>query len=169
MRLFTRRSLGSERSRAEIEAALESSQERQALYLRAIRVLLYCVKEFALDLTELEAERFKEQMDTLAGHFFGDARPVALQRLLVEYRDVILAYIAREKDYLRDREAEFKNIIAILTTGLTALGEANQEFNARMYERSVKLERLTYLDDIRRMKEELRHEVQQMQHYVQEK
>ena len=135
----------------------------------AIRALLYCIKEFSLDLTEIKADHFKDRMDTLAGHFLGDAKPATLQSILVDYKDVILAYIAREKDYLLDREAEFKNIIAVLTTGLTTLSQENQEFNTRMSERSVKLEKIIYLDDIRKIKEELRHEVQQMQHSVHDK
>lgn len=169
MRLFTRRSPASERSVADLETDLEYSQERQALYLLTIRALLYCIKEFSLDLTEIEADRFKDRMDTLVGHFLGDEKPARLQNIFVDYKDIILAYIAREKGYLRDREAEFKNIIEVLTTGLTTLSQESQEFNTRMYERSVKLEQITYLDDIRKMKEELQHEVRQMQHHVQDK
>ena len=67
---------------------------------------------------------------------------------------IILAYIEREKGYLRDREGEFKNIIEMLTTGLTTLTDENQAFNRRIYERSGKLEKITYLDDIRKIKEE---------------
>ena len=94
MRLFTRRRPASERSVAELETDLEHGRERQALYLLAIRALLYCIKEFSLDLTEIEADRFKDRMDTLTSHLLGDAKPATLQRILVDYKDVILAYIA---------------------------------------------------------------------------
>jgi hypothetical protein len=55
-------------------------------------------------------------MDTLAGHFLGEEKPSRLQSILADYKDIILAYIKREKGYIRDREGEFKNIIAVLTT-----------------------------------------------------
>src|SRR5215510_13217052 len=73
MGLFAKRTPANERSVAEIEADLEHYRERHALYLLTIRTLLYYIKEFSLDLTEIEADRFKECMDTLAGHFLGDA------------------------------------------------------------------------------------------------
>jgi diguanylate cyclase len=163
---FTRRMPASERSVAEIETDLERHQERHDLYLLTIRALLYCIKEFSLDLTELDADRFKERIDTLTGYFLDDEKPAKLQHIFADYKDVILAYIEREKDYLRDREGEFKNIIEVLTTGLTTLTEENQEFNTRIYERSGKLEKIIYLDDIRKMKEELRQEVEQIKDYV---
>ena len=169
MGLFAKRTPAKERSVAEIEADLEHYRERHALYLLTIRTLLYYIKEFSLDLTEIDADRFKECMDTLAGHFLGDEKPSRLQSILADYKDIILAYIEREKGYLRDREGEFKNIIAVLTTGLTTLTEENQEFNTSMYERSVNLEKITYLDDIRKMKEELRREVEHLKDNVRDK
>jgi diguanylate cyclase len=97
MGLFTRRTPANERSVAEIEADLEHYRERHALYLLTIRALLYYIKEFSLDLTEIEADRFKECMDTLAGHFLGEEKPSRLQSILADYKDIILAYIKREK------------------------------------------------------------------------
>jgi diguanylate cyclase len=169
MRLFTRRIPANQRSVAEIEADLERFQEQHTLYLLTIRALLYCIKEFALDLTEIDADRFKEQIDTLTGYVLNEEKPAQFQRIFADYHDVILAYIRREKDYLRDREGEFKNIIEVLTLGLTTLAEANQEFNTRMYERSIKLEQITYLDDIRKMKAELQQEVEQIKDHVRDK
>ena len=169
MGLFTKRTPSSERSVAEIEAALVHYRERNALYLLTVRALLYYIKEFSLDLTEIDADRFKESMDTLAGYFLDEEKPARLQRIFADYKDVILAYIGREKTYLRDREGEFKNIIAVLTTGLTTLTEENQEFNTRIYERSTKLEKIIYLDDIRKIKEELRREVEHIKDNVRDK
>jgi diguanylate cyclase len=154
---------------AELETALQQHQEQHAFDLLAIRALLYCIKEFSLDLTELEAERFKARMDTLAGHFLAAEKPARLAHIFADAKEAILAYIAREKDYLRDREGEFKNIIAVLTTGLTTLTEENQEFNSRMYEHGVKLDKILYLDDIRKMKAALRQEVEQIKGQVRDK
>lgn len=169
MRLFSKRSDTTALTLPELETALEQSRETQAFYLLTIRALLYCIKEFSLDLTEIQAEQFKEKMDTLCGHFLGEVKAAKLQRLFADYKDTILAYIEREKAYFSDRDAEFKNIIEVLTSGLTTLGQANQEFNARIYERSLQLEKITYLNDIRKIKEELQHEVNQIKHNVQDK
>ena len=97
MRLFPKRTAAPERSVAAIEADLEHYRERHIFYLCTIRALLYYIKEFSLDLTEIDADRFKEGMDTLAGYFLGDEKPARLQSIFADYKDVILAYIAREK------------------------------------------------------------------------
>ena len=68
MGLFTRRKPASVRSVAELEMALEHYQERHAVSLLTIRALLTYLKEFSLDLTEIDADRFKAHMDTLAGY-----------------------------------------------------------------------------------------------------
>lgn len=169
MRLFGSRSQTTELSLPELEMALEHSRDTQAFYLLTIRALLYCIKEFSLDLTEINAEHFKHEMDTLCGHFLGEVKASKLQRLFGDYKDVILSYIEREKVYFNDRDAEFKNIIEVLTSGLTTLGQENHEFNARIYDRSLQLEKITYLDDIRKIKDELKHEVDQIKHSVQDK
>ena len=75
MGLFTRRMPAHERSVAEIEADLEHSQEQHAMYLLTIRALLYYIKEFTLDLTEIDADRFKEQIDTLTGDVLNAEKP----------------------------------------------------------------------------------------------
>ena len=90
MGLFTRRTPAHERSVAEIEADLKHYRERHVLYLLTIRTLLYYMKEFSLDLTEIEADRFKECMDTLAGHFLGEEKSSWLQSILADYKDIIL-------------------------------------------------------------------------------
>ena len=169
MRLFTRRGQTAELSLPELETALEQSRDTQAFYLLTIRALVYCIKAFSLDLSEIQAERFKDHMDTLCGHFLSEAKPSRLQRVFADYKDIILAYIDREKVYLGDRESEFKNIIALLTSGITTLGQENHAFNARIYERGLQLEKITYLNDIRKIKEELQHEVEQMKHSVHDK
>jgi diguanylate cyclase len=106
MGLFAKRTAATERSVAEIEADLEHYRKRHALDLLTIRTLLYYIKEFSLDLTEIEADRFKECMNTRAGYFLGEEKPSRLQSILADYKDIIVAYIEREKGYLRDREGE---------------------------------------------------------------
>jgi len=169
MKLFARRMPDSKRPVTDLLYDLEQYQARQQVYLCAIYALLYCIKEFSLDLTEIHADVFKTRMDALVAAFRDDDKPTRLERTFADYRDIILAYIAREKDYLQDREGEFKTIIEVLSTGLTSLGEDNQDFNRQLYERSAQLEKLTYLEDIRKLKEALRQEVQSMQTQVRAK
>jgi hypothetical protein len=55
MGLFARRKPASARSVAEIEIDLKHYQEKHAVYLMTIRALLAYLKEFSLDLTEIDA------------------------------------------------------------------------------------------------------------------
>jgi hypothetical protein len=113
MGLFTRRMPVSEQSIAEIEADLERFQEQHALYLLTMRALLYCIKEFALDLTEINADRFKEHIDTLTDYCLNEDKPAQLQHIYADYQDVILAYIRREKDYVKPAAVTEKSSAAV--------------------------------------------------------
>jgi diguanylate cyclase len=49
------------------------------------------------------------------------------------------------------------------------LGDENQAFNAKLYQRSARLEEITYLNDLRKVKEELKQEVEHLKHSIRAK
>lgn len=169
MGLFIRNRSTTEVPVAELEQQLASSRDQNDFFLITIRALLYFIKEFSLDLTEIGSENFKKRIDELLSHFLANSSERKMRHTFEESKELILSYIDREKNYLNDREKEFTNIIGLLTTGINTLNDENQAFNARLYQRSTKLEEITYLNDIRKIKEELKHEVEQIQYAVREK
>ncbi len=153
----------------ELEQQFTHCKERMYFYLQSIRTLCHCLKEFSLDITELDAEGFKKQLDRLIDCFQTEEKIKRLEQVFTAQKEEILSYIDREKAYFQERDAEFKNIIAMLTTSIASLSKENQEFNTRLYTRSLQLEQITKLNDIRKIKEELKQEVEQIKRYIQEK
>ncbi|MCK7513298.1 MAG: hypothetical protein MZV70_60880 [Desulfobacterales bacterium] len=62
----------------------------------------------------------------------------------------ISAFAQRQKDYLRERETEFKEIIDILTRAMVAMDSDNRDYNRSILEQSRRIEDITRLDDIKR-------------------
>ena len=167
MRLFARK------VEPEVEAGPEEqiaeTRKRRDLLCRATIGLLHCVKELSLDVSEIGSEELKGSLDELARLVRIDDRDVPLDRAVDERQVEILDYSGRMKEYLAEREAELKRIVELLGTGLRSLGDDNADYHRRIYERSTRLEEVSQLDDIRRMRKELAGEVVQLRDTVQKK
>ncbi len=169
MGLFTKSKSEAERWGEPVILDHEHAQELVVFYRHTIRVLLSFIKAFSLDLSEIDADGFKARMDELDRYFEAYDKQAKLYRIFSRYKEIILHYIEREKAYLRDREDELKGIIEFLTSSIAALVDDNEEFQRQLYRHSTQLERLVYLDDIRRIKAEIQHEVAQVKHHLREK
>ncbi len=168
MSLF-RRTTGVQTDPAQLVRDLEQCRGNTQYYLQTMNGLLYALKEFSFDIAEIKAEEFKKRIDEFGKKLASgdDIRPISDR--FAHDKEYILAFIAKEKDYLRDREGELRNIIELLTKGLEALTGANEQFNAHIYEGNLRLERMLNLEDLRKIKESLKVEVEQMKTAIKEK
>ncbi|RMF93561.1 MAG: GGDEF domain-containing protein [Nitrospinota bacterium] len=170
MKLFTkRRQTVPEPSPEELAQQLAYRTEQVHFYLHALRVFGYFIKEFSFDLLEIGADRFQKQIDQLITSLTAEKPVRSLKRVLEQGKARILEYVQQEKAYFQEREAEFKHIIELLTTGIASLTEENKVFHARLYQRSSQLEKITYLNDIRKIKEELRQEIMEIKRCIRQK
>jgi diguanylate cyclase len=135
---------------------------RAELLTEAARGFLLCMKELALDVDEIGAESLKRSLDQLGGNLQAEPAPADLQDQLRDSRDEVSAFAERIKRYLGERDTEFKQIISLLSDGLATVGTENASFHQRLQQRSVSLERLSQLDDLRRVRQELHSEVGQL-------
>jgi diguanylate cyclase len=169
MGLFTKRHDTTVMSLADMEKQLAQAQERNAVFLLMIRALLYLIKEFSLDFTEIGAEQFKQSIDGITKQFVAETKTSVLEYASDDCKQLVLSYIDREKHYLQDRENEFRHIITLLSSGLHTVSKENQSFNAKIAEGSARLEKIIYLDDLRKVKTELQREVSHIKQWVQDK
>ena len=144
MSLFAKPHAATGGGAADLEPQLTQAQDKNDFFLLTIRALLWFVKEFSLDLTEIGAEKFKQRIDTLSTHFTSEERTKKLQRIFEESKEHINAYIKMEKSYLEDREKEFRNIIELLTNGIHTLSNEDHEFTTNLYKQSSRLVEITY-------------------------
>jgi diguanylate cyclase len=142
---------------------------REELLLEAARGFLTCMKELALDVDEIGAEALKRNFDVLGDALQAEPTPLEIKDQLAESRDEVFDFATRIKRNLGERDAEFRQIIRLLSDGLSTVDRENASFHQRLQQRSVNLERLSQLDDLRRVRQELHSEVGQLRATVREK
>jgi len=150
-------------------AEFERSEERREFFLLAARSLLHCIREFALDIAELDSAGFKDGLADFAETLGSEEKTRRLQAVFESRKAGIGSFARRQKDYLRDRETEFKDIIDILSKAMVTLDSENRAYNRSILEQSQRLEEITLLDDIKRIKQVLLQEVEQLREAVREK
>lgn len=153
----------------ETEQLIEKSlllQEKSDLFLRSIDALLHFLKSFAIDVKEIHADRFKSSIDELNEQFCADERPKRIELQFENQKNKILSFIEHQHNYIKDREKELRDIIDLLTKAMASLDIENREFYDRVHDQSEKMEKITRLDDIKKIKTALAHEVSQMREIV---
>ncbi|MCJ8500618.1 GGDEF domain-containing protein [Desulfatitalea alkaliphila] len=153
----------------DLQLAAEQSallEERSAMLLRTVNVLLHLLQAFALDIKEIHADRFKEELQALNERLQSAEKPKRLEVHFEHQKERMLAFIDRQRGYLEDREKELRDIIDLLTRAMANLNVENREFYERIYDQSDKLIALNDLDDIKKLKSALQAEVDQMRDMV---
>jgi len=148
---------------------LKYSDEKGQFFLLAVRALLVFIKNFSLDLKEIDSEEFKNQIDQLTEKLISEENTKKLQSVFEKNKKNIISHIKKQKDYLKDREDEFKEIIDLLTKAMAVVDHDNQVYNEKIYKQSEKLEKITLLDDIKKIKNKLIGEVENIKKTVREK
>ncbi len=137
-------------------------------HLKTIRSLILFLKQFALDIEEINSDRYKKELDQFKNEYLDTEAANQLNKLLKRHTPRIEKHIQRQIDYLKDREKEFRDIIDLLSKAMTSLNTDNQSFYQRVYDHSEKLEQITLLNDIKKIKNELQTEVSQIRKSVSE-
>jgi diguanylate cyclase len=153
----------------DIEQLVEKSvrlQEKSDVYLRSIQALIHFLKSFALDVKEIQSDAFKASADELSQRFTSNEKPKRVELHFEHQKGKILSFIEHQHLYIEDREKELRDIIDILTKAMANLDVENRDFYQRLHDQSEKMEQITRLDDIKRIRSALAHEVSQMHEMV---
>ncbi|MBA3030217.1 MAG: diguanylate cyclase [Desulfobacteraceae bacterium] len=152
-----------------VQEKLLRSDEEKVFYFSAVRSLLVFVKQFPLHLKEMDTEGFSKHIDSLMEELAGEKKVPQKESLYDKSKKKILDFIQRYKQYLEDREKEFKEIIGLLTTAMADIGADNQEYHEKIQEKTDRIEKLTDLDDIKIIKNSIKQEVSEIRTAVNEK
>ena len=156
----------------EIEQLVAKSvllEKKSEVYLRSIEALLHFLKGFSLDVLEIHSDHFKETVDRLYQRFSSTENPKRVELHFEQQKGKILSFIEHQHRYISDREKELRDIIDLLTKAMANLNVENREFYQRVHDQSEKMEQITRLDDIKKIKSALAHEVAQMRNIVEVK
>ena len=162
--------LGKKRARADFidppSSLKEFSDAFKDQYLNAILRLTLFLRKFVLDIQEIESDKFKSELDEFKNVYLAANSSKQLSKLLNRQTPKIERYIDRQRSYLKDREKELRNIIDLLSKAMTGLNTDNKRFYCRLNNHSEKLEKITLLDDIKKIKNSLETEVSQIRQAV---
>ena len=159
----------SETAAASLADLLELCQAQQKFYRTAVQDLLEYVQRFSLDLSEIGADEFKGEMGGMIHLISSEETLSRLQKGFAARKSRIDLYIDHLKEYLSERETELKDIIEILSRAMAELDSENRQFNDRIFSQSDRIEQITLLDDIKKVKTALVKEVEGLKSTVIEK
>lgn len=153
----------------DLSQRLQNSESRENAYGSVIRTLMVLVKDFAMDIAEIKPERFRKTVDDFGESFFTQKTPKRLLSSFEKQKPVITAFIADQKRYIGEREAELRNIIDLLTRAMVSVDTENAAYHRKILQQGEKIEQITRLDDIRKIKSALEKEVATLRDTVRSK
>lgn len=145
---------------------IEKIQERSDMFQRSIETMLQFIKAFAINVDEIQSSRFKEEIQELGEKFKEPERPKKVELHFENKKQKILNFIDRQNKYIDDREKELRDIIDLLTRAMAGLNVENLEFYQRINRQGEKIIKISGLDDIKKIKNALKVEVDQMRQIV---
>ncbi len=154
---------------SELPLSEEISNEKTTTCFYIINEFHKLINGFFIYEEDLDSGKFKNKIDHLAENFTSRENPKRLKRIFNIYKDTVLSFFDTTKRYLQEKDKEFKDIIKLLTGGMSALNTDNREFNYSINEHTSQLEKLNILDDIRTIKTKLQEEVTSIKDAVKEK
>jgi diguanylate cyclase len=154
---------------AQLSKAIGEARERLNLFSESIRALFLFVREYTLDISEINAEEFKKQLESLQEKFQADEKTKTIAAQFDRQKGKILDHIQRQKTYIGERESEFREIIDLMTAAMGGLDNENRDFYSSIRSQGQRFEEIILLDDIKRIKSELVREVDNMRAMVREK
>lgn len=148
---------------------LDTCLEKKDFFLSAIRALLQFINDFALDIKELKSDVFKQKINSLEAEFVQNPELKKTAAAFRKHRKRIQRFIDRQNRYLVEREKELKDIIDLLAKAMVTLDTDNQQYHQKIYRQSEKIENFTRLDDIKKLKQALVHEIENIRKTVRAK
>jgi diguanylate cyclase len=154
-----------------VQPAKETGEadQRAEVLLACINALFVFLREYTLDITEIDSERFKTQLAALQEKFRIEEKTKAMAAQFDRHKSGILDHIHRQKTYIGERESEFREIIDLMTAAMTGMDNENRDFYSSIRSQGERFEEITLLDDIKRIKNELVREVENMRAMVRKK
>ena len=156
------------------EMAISTSEiklykDRVSFYLYIINELHKYMDKQLFFVDDTDADKDKNQINELVCKFTSSEMPTRLEHFFEQYKNIISAHLDKGKKYVYEKEIEFKDIIKILTKGIYDISCENKEFNTDIVVHSSKLKEITLLNDIKKIKNGLELEVDQVNNAVKKK
>jgi len=152
-----------------VSAELRACGDSRRFYSEALRKLLGTVKETLAEEPAGGAEKCVEVIDALLATLASETELKKIQPEFESRHRAIAMHLLRLKESFREKEAEYKEIIDILTKAMADIHTGNKDFTEKIFKQSEKLEQLSQLEDIRIIKSNLKQQVASLKTAVRDK
>ncbi|NNG01670.1 MAG: diguanylate cyclase [Desulfobacteraceae bacterium] len=159
------------RTNSETDTPLRNDRQkdRDVFFLQTIKTMLLFLKDFALDIEEIQSGQYKQDMDSLSGVVADHNSSQEIEPAFKTQKLRIADFIDRQKSYILEKERELKDIIELLSQAMVNLNVENREIYERVQDHGERIEEITLLDDIKKIKQVLKEEVNQMRLFMTDK
>jgi len=149
--LFSRRRKPTDLSGLRVDAQLDASLAREAIYRQLSEDFLGWLKDFALDEEDIDSASFYAALEMLRGrlHELNDStRAQPSDR----YTAFIPAFIARQHRHIEERDTELRDIVRVLTRAVVDMNTRNDTYHSSLSEQIENMTALSRLEDIRKLR-----------------
>ncbi|MDJ0988531.1 MAG: diguanylate cyclase [Desulfobacterales bacterium] len=150
-------------------AKLAVLEKRLDAYGVAIQTLLVLLKDFAMDISDIDAPAFRDAIDRFSQNFFEKKAAKRIHSCLNREKEAIASYIDQQKEVLEARDQELRKIIDLLSRAMADINSENDAYHQQILQQGETIEQITRLDDIRKIKSALEKEVESLRQTVQAK
>ncbi len=147
----------------------QHSEEAQAFFPEFIERLLLYLRNFSLDAKELNTEEFRNITEILARKVKTGKNVKEVKSLFEKKKNMMAFFIKKQNLYLVEKEAEYKDMVDLLTRAMARISVENNDFSEKMLEQSSKIENVSSLRDIKQIKDTLKSAIEEIRGQVREK
>jgi diguanylate cyclase len=152
-----------------LRRALHECERGRDVLLNAAKALILVTKELSVEAEDLDTAVVRDKLDDLAQKLHAGKDFQAVESSFQKDGKELLSYAKCQRRYLKDRETELTDIIETLTAAIASINRENQAFTDNIYAQSTRIEKLTRINDLKELKNELSREVEEAQRTLFEK
>jgi diguanylate cyclase len=157
------------RERGELAMELSTSRTRVQVLEDVAAAMLGCVQALVLDLDECGAPALKAELAGFAGRLHAGGDSADLGDELASARKNTLEFAELERKHLATRDVELRNIIEVLSEGLTAVSAGAAAYHRKILDGGARFEAASRLSDLQKMRATITHEVTALRNAVAER
>jgi diguanylate cyclase len=157
------------RARSELAGDLEDARTRVTALEGVASTMLGSMRALVLDIDELGAPEIKEGLSRLSAQIRSGLATKALIAEAGQHQQDILGFADREREYLDHRDAELRRIIQVLGDGLASVSSGAAAYHRRLLDNSKRLEAVSRLSDLVKMRASITAEVAVLRSVVAER
>jgi diguanylate cyclase len=160
------------RERGVLSIELEGSRSSVQTLAQTALGMLECVNALVLDIDEIGAPELRASLTELRVRLAGAGSGRDLDRLADEAegaREAALAFAARERDFLEDKDAELRRIIGVLGDGIAGITAGAAAYHKKILDTGSRFEAASRLADLQNIRAAITSEVQTLRTAVAER